>query len=54
MLANRPSNKEIAEQLHISPATVKRHTENIYQKLGVPGRREAVAKATALGLLRDN
>jgi LuxR family maltose regulon positive regulatory protein len=54
MLTNRLSNKEIASQLNISPATVKRHTENIYQKLGVPGRREAVAKATALGLLRDN
>jgi LuxR family maltose regulon positive regulatory protein len=53
MLANRLSNKEIASQLNISPATVKRHTENIYQKLNVPGRREAVIKATSLSLLRD-
>jgi LuxR family maltose regulon positive regulatory protein len=53
MLANRLSNKEIASQLNISPATVKRHTENIYQKLNVPGRREAVTTATSLGLLRD-
>jgi ATP/maltotriose-dependent transcriptional regulator MalT len=50
-LAERLSNKEIAKQLFLSPLTVKRHTLNIYQKLGVHGRREAVKKATALGIL---
>jgi LuxR family maltose regulon positive regulatory protein len=50
-LAQRLSNKEIAKQLFLSPLTVKRHTLNIYQKLGVHGRREAVDKATALGIL---
>ncbi|UCF21659.1 MAG: response regulator transcription factor [Gemmatimonadota bacterium] len=50
-LAERLSNKEIAKQLFLSPLTVKRHTLNIYQKLGVHGRREAVEKATALGIL---
>jgi LuxR family maltose regulon positive regulatory protein len=41
-LAARHSNKEIAQQLGISPLTVKRHTINLYAKLGVSGRREAV------------
>jgi ATP/maltotriose-dependent transcriptional regulator MalT len=31
--------------------TVKRHTVNIYQKLLVQSRREAVAKAIGLGIL---
>jgi ATP/maltotriose-dependent transcriptional regulator MalT len=31
--------------------TVKRHSSNIYQKLLVGGRREAVARAAALGLV---
>lgn len=41
-LAQRHSNKEIAEALGISPLTVKRHTINLYAKLGVNGRRQAV------------
>lgn len=53
LLAQRMSNKEIAEKLFISPETVKRHTINIYQKLGVNSRREAVDKAHALGLLGE-
>ena len=51
LLAERLSNKEIADQLNISPVTVKRHAANIYQKLGVHGRRHAVAKANGLGIL---
>ena len=43
--------KEIALQLHISPATVKRHSINIYAKLGVSTRWKAVARAEELGLL---
>ncbi len=54
MLAMRLSNKEIAGQLHVSPATVKRHAESIYDKLGVRGRREAVAKAMELGILTES
>jgi len=51
LLAERLSNKEIAARLHITPATVKRHTIGIYQKLNVHGRRDAASKARALGLI---
>ncbi len=51
MLAQRYSNKEIAHELLIAPATVKKHTVGIYQKLNVHGRQQAVAKARTLGYL---
>jgi LuxR family maltose regulon positive regulatory protein len=51
LLAQRLSNKEIAQTLVISVQTVKRHASNIYGKLQVDGRREAVVKATRLGLI---
>jgi len=51
LLERRLSNKEIAAQLCISPATVKTHTLKIYGKLGVHGRRKAVAAAIELGIL---
>jgi LuxR family maltose regulon positive regulatory protein len=45
------SDKEIAERLVLSVLTVKKHNHNIYQKLGVNGRRQAAAKAKTLNLL---
>jgi LuxR family maltose regulon positive regulatory protein len=51
LLAGELGNKQISDQLCISAATVKRHTENIYQKLGVHGRRNAVAKALTLSIV---
>jgi LuxR family maltose regulon positive regulatory protein len=51
LLAKRLSNKEIASELFISETTVKRHAINIYQKLGVNKRRDAVLKVEELGFL---
>ncbi|MDR7253404.1 DNA-binding CsgD family transcriptional regulator [Nocardioides sp. BE266] len=43
-VASGASNSAIAEDLFISPATVRKHLENIYRKLGVSGRLAAVAR----------
>src|SRR5215212_3633061 len=39
------SNEQIASHLHLAPSTVKRHLANIYQKIGVRSRSEAVRMA---------
>jgi DNA-binding NarL/FixJ family response regulator len=39
------SNDLIAEALHLAPATIKRHLANIYEKIGVRSRSEAVRTA---------
>ena len=50
-LGRHLSNREIAETMHVSAATVKTHLSNIYGKLGVTSRREAVVAAVERGLL---
>ncbi len=52
LLAERWSDKEIAKRLVVTPNTVRKHTSTIYSKLGVNSRREAVAVARSLGLIR--
>ncbi len=51
LLRGPQSVKEIALQLHISPATAKRHIANIYGKLDVKQRWQAVARAEELHIL---
>ncbi len=51
LLAQRLSDKEIAERLFLAPGTIKKHANNIYRKLDVHNRREAAAYARRLGLL---
>jgi LuxR family maltose regulon positive regulatory protein len=41
---------EIARELSVSLNTMRTHTKNIYMKLGVNSRREAVRRADELGL----
>ena len=50
-LATGLSRREIGAQLYISLNTVKTHTRELYRKLHVTSRAEAVARAEALGLL---
>jgi LuxR family maltose regulon positive regulatory protein len=45
------SNQEIAQELVLAVSTVKKHINNIYGKLEVGSRTQAVAKARELGLL---
>ncbi len=47
------SNADISKKLHLSPGTVKWHTSNIYGKLAVKNRTQAVAYARELNLIED-
>jgi DNA-binding NarL/FixJ family response regulator len=51
LIASGRSNKEIALHLVLSVGTVKTHTNNIYRKLGVRNRTEALARAHDLHLV---
>ena len=51
LVAEGLSNQEIARQLFLALPTIKWHTSNIYGKLGVKNRTQAVARARALGAL---
>ena len=51
LVAHGLTDREIAEQLIVSPHTVHRHVANIRHKLGRGSRTAAVAEAARLGLL---
>jgi LuxR family maltose regulon positive regulatory protein len=50
-MAEGLTNQEIATRLYLALNTVKAHSRNIYGKLNVRSRTQAVARAQALGLL---
>ena len=50
-IAAGSTNKEIADKLYWSEVTVKRKTQDIFEKLGVANRAQAVAEATRRGIL---
>ncbi|MCU1418050.1 MAG: ATP-dependent transcriptional regulator, MalT-like, LuxR family [Schumannella sp.] len=52
LLGSELAGPEISRQLVISLNTLRTHTKNIYAKLGVTSRREAVRRATDLGIFR--
>jgi LuxR family maltose regulon positive regulatory protein len=51
LIAEGLTNQEVATRLYLSLHTVKVHARNIYAKLGVKNRTQAVAKGKALGIL---
>lgn len=54
LLDQRLTNKEIAHELGIATETVKQHTVNVFRKLGVGNRRQAIVVARARGYIGGN
>ena len=52
LLADGFSNREIADKLFLSVATVKWYLTHIYSKIGVQSRTQAILRARQLNLLR--
>ena len=50
LLRSDLSGPEMARELLVSLNTLRTHTRNIYSKLGVTNRRDAVRRAAELGL----
>lgn len=51
LVATGTSNRETAQELYVTVGTVKKHLNNIFGKLGVNSRTQAVARARELNLL---
>lgn len=54
LLAVGKTNRSIAQEMHLSLSTVKRHIERIIAKLGVSDRTQAAVRAAERGLLEPN
>ncbi len=52
LLSDGKANKQIASDLGVTESTVKLHTNNLFQKLGVSSRTEAMKVALQRGLIR--
>ena len=52
-IAQGKTDKAIAEDLYVSPLTVKTHLQRIYRKVGVKSRAEALSRALTLLELLD-
>jgi LuxR family maltose regulon positive regulatory protein len=50
-LGNGVSNKEMAQKMFVSENTVKFHLKNVYSKLGVANRLQAINMARQLGFI---
>ena len=51
LIAEGLTNQDVATRLYLSPHTVKVHARNIFTKLAVKNRAQAVARGRALGIL---
>ena len=51
LMAEGLSNHEIAERLYVSLSTVKTHSRNLFDKLGVARRTQAIDKAKKLFII---
>lgn len=54
LVAKGLSNKEISEKLYVSELTVKTHLKNIFKKLNVSSRTQAILVAINKGLIAEN
>jgi DNA-binding NarL/FixJ family response regulator len=54
MIARGLSNAEISRRLYLSPKTVRNHVSNIFLKLQVADRSQAIVRAREAGLGRDS
>lgn len=54
MVACGKCNKEIAQHLQISVATIQNHLQNLYKKLNVRNRTEAAQKYWGMVMLKDS
>jgi len=52
LMAAGQSNKEIAASLNVSPNTIKTHIANLFEKLAVKRRTEAISRARELRMIR--
>lgn len=54
LVAKHQTNPEIARRLHLTPKTVRNHVSNIFAKLQVADRAQAIIRAREAGLGQNN